>query len=168
MRWIQQNFPVLRKHKKWAFGSTFIAISCKLFIVFNYIASNNLLNDFVFPGNCSGNTQNISLYLGVTYNMFPGYWFNFRQASIESIRIRKLVFSFYCIFVKKNHSAEYPCSVNNANNCLRTCRTHLVLVIFTILFEWSQIFWPLMWIFLTNSEFLTQLCLQFIVIVYVL
>ena len=100
--------------------------------------------------------------------MFPGYWFNFRQASIESIRIRKLVFSFYCIFVKKNHSAEYPCSVNNANNCLRTCRTHLVLVIFTILFEWSQIFWPLMWIFLTNNEFLTQLCLQFIVIVYVL
>ena len=69
MRWIQQNFPVLRKHKKWAFGSTFIAISCKLFIVFNYIASNNLLNDFVFPGNCSGNTQNISLYLGVTYKI---------------------------------------------------------------------------------------------------
>ena len=85
--------------------------------------------------------------------MFLGYWFNFRQASIESIRIRKLVFSFYCIFVKKNHSTAYPCSVNNANNCLHTCRTNLVLVIFTIWFEWSRIFWPWMWIFLTNSGF---------------
>ena len=63
------------------------------------------------------------------------------------------MFSFYCIFVKKNHSAAYPCSVNNANNCLRTCRTNLVLVIFTILFEWSRIFWPWMWLFLTNSGF---------------